>query len=69
MGEITSEPNFDPNQMKSEYKSDFDVIENSPKKHAEISYDVKIALIVIFIVIFFIGIILNIPGIEKIKKV
>ena len=69
MGDITSEPNFDPNQMKSEYKSNFDGIESLLKNHAQIPNDVKIAQIVILIVIFSLGIILNIPGIEKIKKV
>ena len=59
MGEITSEPNLDPDQMKSDHC----------QNHAKIPYDVKIALIVILSAIFFIGIFLNIPEIKKMKKV
>ena len=38
-------------------------------EYSEIPYDVRIAVILIFIVVFLIGIILNIPAIERIRKV
>ena len=61
--------NFDSNEMESEYENNSSASKIFQKNHSEITYDVKIAVIIIFIVVFLIGIILNVPAIERIRKV
>ena len=69
IGEIASYFNFDTNKTESEYASNSGASKIFQKNHSEITYDDKLAVIIIFIVVFVIGIILNIPAIERIRKV
>ena len=69
IGEIASYPNFDSNKMDSENKSKSGTSNIFQINSSEIPYDVRIAIIISFIGVFLISIILNIPAIERIKKV